>query len=96
MKRRFGGHDTQADPFPVSHTDEEWRQRLDPAQFQVLRKHATERAGTSPLNAEKRPGTFLCAGCRRPLFASDTRFESRCRQLPRPIGAWFLSGMKLI
>jgi peptide-methionine (R)-S-oxide reductase len=42
----------------------------------VLRKHDTERAGTSPLNAEKRKGTFNCAGCGQPLFASDTKFES--------------------
>jgi peptide-methionine (R)-S-oxide reductase len=76
MKRLFGGHDTPAETFPVARSDEEWRQRLDPAQFHVLRKHGTERAGTSPLNAEKRPGTFVCAGCAKALFASDTKFES--------------------
>ena len=76
MKRLFGGHETSSDRFPVSHTDQEWRQRLDPAQFNVLRKHATERAGTSPLNAETRPGTFLCGGCGKPLFATATKFES--------------------
>jgi len=42
----------------------------------VLRKHGTERPGTSPLNAEKRKGTFACAGCDLPLFASDTKYES--------------------
>ena len=47
-----------------------------PQQYDVLRKHGTERAGTSPLNHEKRKGTFACAGCDLPLFASDTKFES--------------------
>jgi peptide-methionine (R)-S-oxide reductase len=76
MKRLFGSHDTTTESFPVAHTDEEWRQKLNPAQFQVLRKHGTERAGTSPLNAEKRTGQFVCAGCGKPLFTSDTKFES--------------------
>jgi peptide-methionine (R)-S-oxide reductase len=62
--------------FPVQKSEEEWRKELDPAQFHVLRKHGTERAGTSPLNNEHRAGTFVCAGCGEPLFASDTKFES--------------------
>jgi peptide-methionine (R)-S-oxide reductase len=62
--------------FPVQKSEEEWRKELDPAQFHVLRKHGTERAGTSPLNNEHRVGTFVCAGCGEPLFASDTKFES--------------------
>ncbi len=57
-------------------SDAEWRERLTPEQFNVLRKHATERAGTSPLNAEKRPGMFACAGCGQELYPSDTKFES--------------------
>ena len=57
-------------------TDEEWRERLTPEQFQVLREHGTEMRGASPLNREKRIGTFLCAGCGQPLFTSDTKFES--------------------
>src|SRR6476620_5904412 len=57
-------------------TEDEWRAALTPEQFQVLRKHGTERAGTSPLNKEYRAGTFACAGCGRPLFESDTKFES--------------------
>ena len=57
-------------------TDADWRKRLDPQQYDVLRKHGTERAGTSPLNKEKRKGTFACAGCDLPLFSSDTKFES--------------------
>jgi len=56
--------------------DADWRERLTPEQFRVLRKHGTERAGTSPLNAEKRAGTFVCAGCDAPLYPSDTKFES--------------------
>ena len=57
-------------------TDAEWHKRLNAAQYDVLRKHGTERAGTSPLNKEKRKGTFACAGCDLPLFSSDTKFES--------------------
>ncbi|HQT80060.1 MAG TPA: peptide-methionine (R)-S-oxide reductase MsrB [Rhodopila sp.] len=76
MKRLFGSHDSPAGEYPLTLSEEEWHRRLDPAQFQVLRKHGTERAGTSPLNREKRRGTFLCAGCQQQLFASDTKFES--------------------
>ena len=57
-------------------SDAEWRERLTPEQFNVLRKHATERAGTSPLNAEKRPGMFACAGCGQALYPAETKFES--------------------
>jgi peptide-methionine (R)-S-oxide reductase len=57
-------------------TDADWRKRLNPQAYDVLRKHGTERAGTSALNHEKRKGTFACAGCDLPLFASDTKFES--------------------
>ena len=60
----------------IPKTDEEWRGKLTPEQFQVLRKHGTERAGTSPLNKEHREGTFRCAGCGQELFTSDTKFES--------------------
>ena len=77
MKRLFGGgQQAEVEHFPVEHSEDEWRQKLSPAQFQVLRKHGTERAGTSPLNGEKRPGTFTCAGCGQDLFASATKFES--------------------
>jgi peptide-methionine (R)-S-oxide reductase len=57
-------------------TDDEWRQTLTPEQFQVLREHGTERAGTSPLNVEKRDGVFTCGGCGQALFTSDTKYES--------------------
>ena len=77
MVRFFGGGAAQEkESFKVRHSEEEWKKTLDPQQFQVLRKHGTERAGTSPLNAEKRPGTFLCAGCEQALFDSGTKFES--------------------
>jgi peptide-methionine (R)-S-oxide reductase len=76
MKRLFGGGQDVAEPFTVQLSDEEWRGKLDPVQYNVLRGHATERAGTSKLNAEKRAGTFVCAGCGKPLFASETKFES--------------------
>jgi peptide-methionine (R)-S-oxide reductase len=57
-------------------TDEEWKKTLTPEQFHVLREHGTERAGTSPLNVEKREGIFTCGACGQPLFTSDTKFES--------------------
>ena len=57
-------------------TDADWRKRLDPQQYDVLRKHGTERPGTSALNQEKRKGVFECAACDLPLFSSDTKFES--------------------
>lgn len=63
---------------PIQKTDDEWRKDLTPEQFQVLRQHGTERAGTSPLNAEKREGLFRCAGCGAELFDSDTKYESGC------------------
>ena len=57
-------------------SEDEWRHCLTSEQYQVLRKHGTEPPGSSPLNDEKRDGTFTCAGCGRPLFLSDTKFES--------------------
>jgi peptide-methionine (R)-S-oxide reductase len=57
-------------------TDAQWKQRLTPAQYGVLRNAGTERAGTSPLNAEKRSGRYLCAGCDLPLFTSAMKFDS--------------------
>jgi peptide-methionine (R)-S-oxide reductase len=62
--------------YAVTKTEEEWKRDLTPEQFHVLRKHGTERAGTSPLNQEKRKGTFRCAGCNQALFDADTKFES--------------------
>ena len=57
-------------------TEDEWRRQLTADQYYVLRDHGTERAGSSPLNQEKRKGTFLCAACGQALFDSDTKFES--------------------
>jgi peptide-methionine (R)-S-oxide reductase len=55
---------------------EEWRKRLEPLAYRVLREEDTERPGTSALNAEKRPGVFVCAGCGLPLFTSAMKYES--------------------
>jgi len=57
-------------------SEEEWRKRLTPEQFAVLRQEGTERPGSSPLNSEKRKGKFVCAGCELPLFTSETKYES--------------------
>ena len=62
------------DPWKLS--EAEWKKRLTPAQFDVLREEGTERPGSSPFNAEKRKGTYHCAGCDLPLFSSDTKYES--------------------
>ncbi len=57
-------------------SESEWKAKLSPEEYRVLRKKGTERAGTSPLNAVKDKGTFVCAGCGQPLFGSDAKFES--------------------
>lgn len=62
--------------FEITKTPEEWRQLLTPQQYAVLREADTEARWTSPLNKEKRKGTFACAGCDLPLFKSETKFES--------------------
>ena len=72
----FSSKTAPAEHYPVERTDEEWARTLTPEQFRVLRKHGTERAGSSPLNAEKRPGTFLCAACDQALFRTEDKFES--------------------
>ena len=61
---------------PLRLTDAEWKKRLSPAAYDVLRHEGTERAGTSPLDREKRKGVFHCAGCELALFSSDTKFDS--------------------
>ena len=66
----------KVDTHPVQKSDAEWKKELDPLQHHVLRDHGTERPFSSPLNNEKRPGTFRCAGCGEPLFDSATKYES--------------------
>jgi peptide-methionine (R)-S-oxide reductase len=61
---------------PLQRSSAEWKKVLDPEQYHVLREEGTERAGTSALNAEKRPGVFVCAGCSLPLFTSAMKYES--------------------
>ena len=65
-----------AERFPFSMSEAEWRKRLSPAAYVVLREADTERPYSSPLNKEKRKGIFTCAGCDLPLFLSSTKFES--------------------
>ena len=65
-----------AGSFEVEKDDSEWRRVLSKPQYEVLRLHRTESPGSSPLNKEKRNGTFSCAGCDLPLFSSQTKFDS--------------------
>jgi peptide-methionine (R)-S-oxide reductase len=78
---RLFAHDGKTDaiaatPAPFQLSDAEWRRRLPPRAYAVLRQAATERAFTSPLNDEHRKGLFVCAGCALPLFSSATKFDS--------------------
>ncbi|MCY7408311.1 MAG: peptide-methionine (R)-S-oxide reductase MsrB [Alkalinema sp. CAN_BIN05] len=66
----------QNELFPIQKTDAEWQTELSPEAFKVLRKHGTERAGTSPLDKIYDVGTYSCAGCGTPLFLADTKFNS--------------------
>lgn len=88
---RLGVGEAEA-AYPFALTDAQWRQRLSPLAYNVLRKQATERPFTSPLDKEKRAGTFACAGCDQPLFSSKTKFDSRTgwpsfyAPLPKAVG----------
>lgn len=74
--RAAGAADTLAKGFEITKTEAEWRNILTPDQFYVLRKHGTERAGTSPLNKTYAPGVYHCAGCDLALYSSETKFDS--------------------
>ena len=65
-----------AESFEISRTKAEWQAMLSNLEYKVMREEATERAYTSPLNDEKRAGTFLCKGCDLPLYASETKYDS--------------------
>ena len=86
------GGRAEAKTFRVSYTDAEWRRRLSPAAYQVLRHEDTEPPFSSPLDKEKRRGTFVCAGCNNELYSSATKFDSGTgwpsfyRPLPGAIG----------
>ena len=68
--------EASAETFEVNLTADQWRQRLTPDQYYVLRRQGTERAGSSPLNREHRRGNYLCAGCDLPVYRSQDKFES--------------------
>ena len=70
------GSEAKAETFEVNLTPEQWRRRLTPEQYRVLRQESTERAGSSPLNNEHRAGQYLCAGCDLPVYRSQDKFES--------------------
>jgi peptide-methionine (R)-S-oxide reductase len=67
---------TSENQYEIQKTEQEWKDTLTPEEFKVLRKHGTERAGTSPLDKVYDDGTYLCAACSQPLFTSDTKFNS--------------------
>ncbi len=71
-----GSGPAEAAAYPVKFSEAEWRRKLTPAQFHILREKGTERPGTSPLLEEHRRGTFVCAADGNPLFASRTKFDS--------------------
>lgn len=87
-----GGPAEAAASFPVRYSEEEWRKRLSPAQFRILRRKGTEPAGSSALLREHRRGTFVCAADGHPLFSSATKYDSGTgwpsfwRPLPNAIG----------
>jgi peptide-methionine (R)-S-oxide reductase len=75
-RRKAMSAETSHRPDKVIKTDAEWRKELSPEAYRVTRQHGTERAFTSPLNNEKRPGTFMCVACGAPLFATNDKFDS--------------------
>jgi peptide-methionine (R)-S-oxide reductase len=76
--RWLDGSDVEAaGSFEIQKSDSEWRRILTKPQYEVLRLHRTETPGSSPLNQEKRNGTFSCAACDLPLFSSETKYDSK-------------------
>ncbi len=73
---RVGRTEPNRESFEIVRSDAEWRARLTPAQYAVLRQARTERAGSSPLDREHRRGTFHCAGCDLPVYSSEAKFDS--------------------
>ena len=73
---RGGRADAAEGDFEIVKSEAEWKKELTPEQYYVLREEGTERAGTSPLNKEKRAGVYHCAACDLPLFPSETKYES--------------------
>jgi peptide-methionine (R)-S-oxide reductase len=63
---------------PISLSDEEWRKRLTPEQYRILREKGTEYPGTGTYNLHFEKGTYRCAGCGTPLFSSESKFDSHC------------------
>lgn len=76
MAGLFGRTAAMAAPFEITRSDAEWRAMLSDLEYRVMREEGTERAFTSPLNDEKRAGTFLCKGCDLPLYPSETKYDS--------------------
>lgn len=70
------GEAQAAERFEVTRTPVEWKRRLGPQRYAILREAGTERAGSSPLDKEKRKGTFVCAGCALPLYSSAAKYDS--------------------
>jgi peptide-methionine (R)-S-oxide reductase len=97
-----GAQASAAEVFEFVLADDEWRKRLSPQAYAVLREEATERAGSSPLDREKRAGVFHCAGCDLPLFDASTKYDSGTgwpsfyQPLPNAVGeredkGWFMT-----
>ncbi|WP_374449115.1 peptide-methionine (R)-S-oxide reductase MsrB [Stella sp.] len=93
LGKLFGrAHGAPASLFPVAMAEEDWRRCLAPDAFRVLREHGTEPPHSSPLDGERRPGRFLCAGCGQPLFDAADKFDggtgwpSFCRPLECAVG----------
>src|SRR6202453_3646822 len=76
LRYRLASDANAAGDFEITHSDAEWKKLLKPDQYAVLRQAGTERPFSSPLDHEKRTGTFACAGCDLPVFSSKTKFDS--------------------